>query len=79
MDEAALGWIGEEKPETAVECCLGLCLGEPREDRGEAGRRGKRSPACGIEFEFASGREEESRAEEEETVVLVLVLGILVS
>ena len=58
---------------------------EPGAEEGATGRRGKRSPAEGMEFEFAGGREEfaagreESEAKEEETVAstVVLVLGIL--
>ncbi len=37
---------------------LDLGLEEPLEWVDGAGRSGKRSPATGIEFEFASGREE---------------------
>jgi hypothetical protein len=81
--------MGETKPEGAKTTCLGcldLCLDEPRAEEGETGRRGNRSPADGMELEFAGSRDEfsagreESGAEEEETVAstVVLVLGILI-
>ena len=53
---------------------MDLGLEEPLEMVDGAGRSGKRSPATGIEFEFASGREEiaaEVEVEAEATKVLV--------
>ena len=84
-EDAARGKIGETKPGGAEEGRLDLCLIDPRAEEGATGRRGKRSPAEGMEFEFAGGREEfaagreESEANEEETAAstVVLVLGIL--
>ncbi len=84
-EDAARGRIGETKPGGAEEGCLDLCLVDPRAEEDGNGRRGRRSPAEGIEFEFAWGREEfaagreESGAKEEETVAstVVRVLGIL--
>jgi hypothetical protein len=84
-EDAARGRIGETKPGGPEIGCWCLRFDEPGAEEGATGRRGKRSPAEGMEFEFAGGREEfaagreESEAKEEETVAstVVLVLGIL--
>ena len=56
---------------------LGLGLADPSEGVEEAERRGKRSPATEIEFEFASGRDEcTAEAEVEVETTGVFALGI---